>query len=36
MGLSDAVFFMIPKRAFPDEALIRDFRALTMARIPRR
>lgn len=26
--LSDAVFVMVPKRAFPDEAIMRDFRAL--------
>ncbi|HEX5475901.1 MAG TPA: YcxB family protein [Vicinamibacterales bacterium] len=33
--LSDAVFLMIPGRAFPDDNLMRDFRRSATDRIPR-
>ena len=32
--LSDAAFLMVPKRAFPDEAVMCDFRALLKRNVP--
>ena len=34
--LSDAIFLMIPKRAFPDSSLLQSFRESIASRIPRK